>query len=280
VVQPSHPRQSRETRPRKRAGIGAATTFKVRRGKGGQHPSDSFVGMDLNPRVRNVLGPKVDPLLSKRIGKQTKPVACFLLPSLAKKSVQERLDYRIESDLKVRKEPAKRSDPPWRSFITTPNARRLSNLRNEDAPLVDFRKESHARAWLSGIIAFKMNAELWYPELQRYVGRMSNSSYTFVRDPPKVILRRFIGSCLKGRTEYVNVFGSIRSKFLRFDPLFNITLNEWETRYAVPKRSRNVIEHIQHICAGRRLTVTVNLHPNMPQGAWAEYPVGNSDGLL
>jgi hypothetical protein len=225
-----------------------------------------LLGRDLNRRVRNVFGKSVDSLLARRLAKQDLSLVQFLVPSVVKDRVPALERYR--SRMKVRNDPPSNTDPPWRKFATTANIRRMKDLpkRNAEENPVDLRTEEDARAWLSGIVGFKMTSEICMPTIQRYVGRMSNSSFCFVRRPPKVILRAFLSACIQGRVEYFNIFGSVRSN-LSTDPLFQVARKEQQVLLQ-NKRRASVLEQIQHVNAGRRLNVTLRLPTSASLRTW------------
>jgi hypothetical protein len=170
---------------------------------------------------------------------------------------------------KVKYDPPDPHDPPWKKFALFANIRRMEDVPQhiaEENP-VNLRNEGDARAWLSGIVGFKLHPLICMPEIQRYVGRMSNSSFCFVRRPPKFILRAFVSACMQGRVEYFNIFGSVRLNFSS-DPLFQVARKEQQALLQ-GKRRVNVLEQIQHVIAGRRLNVTINLSTPASLRTWA-----------
>jgi len=178
--------------------------------------ASDFVDVQLRPRVRNVLGEYADPLLAKRLAKQSIEIVSMVLErgNIPKPVVNRYLSPG--SLYAFRKEGASNRSALWEHSAMLCESRRL---KREQFPFEPgfFRREDAARAWVSGIIAFKTKGSV-YP-YQDYLGRMSNSSWTFTRTLPRELVRLFVGQCVKGLIEYVNIFGSIRERKTQSDPL-------------------------------------------------------------
>jgi hypothetical protein len=213
--------------------------------------------MALNPKVQSVLGARVDGLLSKRIGKQTYTVASYLIPNIEEKDPHfkgRRADLRIPTETKSSTRPA------WRQMAIWPNLRKLAP-KHICAEGVDLRTEETARAWISGIIAFKVaDPGKEIHNYRPYIGRMSNSSFTICKRLPINLVRDFVSSCINGCFKYINIYGKPESWRLRQDPLFQIASIEARAIIAY-KRKSNVSEQVQLVLAGLLSHINVKVSP-------------------
>jgi len=134
----------------------------------------------------------------------------FLAPIEGK----EVLGERVPSYLARKIETASRTKSLWRKMLLPPSLRRLPEESSGKFSLRDIRT---ARIWLTGLIAFRIE-DFWLPILQYYVGKMSETSITFVRTPPRWVVQRFISAVLRGSVRYINIYGPARRGNLT-DPL-------------------------------------------------------------
>lgn len=184
-------------------------------------PTGILLGAPILATARNVLGNSVDRILAKRLPKQPDSVVGLVLDK-----VRRTRFLRCNSGkFSVRKEPIDRA-VPWTRTLLPVQIRRLEWPRNagtQRSPCVEttLRDINVARAWLSGVVAFHAD-DFWAPDLRKYVGRLSNSAFCFVRTPTRDIVRRFISLAIQNKIRYINYLGSIHRKELLMDPLLAI----------------------------------------------------------
>jgi hypothetical protein len=222
-------RRGRNGKVRNRIPLGSASA-----GQRNACASD-FIGVQLRPRVRNVLGKTADPLLAKRLARQSIEIVSMIVEKeCIPRPVVNR--FLVPGSLYTfRKEKVPNRSAPWEHSAMLACLRRL---KREQFPFVPgfFRDERNARAWVSGIVAFKLKGAL-YP-FQEYLGRMSNSSWTFTRTLPRNLIRQFVGLCVKGLVEYVNIFGSINDRVTQSDPLLRMAATACGGEINPPNRNQ------------------------------------------
>lgn len=156
-----------------------------------------------------MLGDVVDPVLAKRLPRQD-----LILRDLLLAPGERDVGERVPNYLARKRETANRTKRPWRKALLPPSLRRLPEEISGKYSLRDIRT---ARVWLTGLIAFRIE-DFWLPTLQYYVGKMSLTSATFVRTPPRWVVQRFISAVLRGQVRYLNWFGPASGGNLQ-DPL-------------------------------------------------------------
>lgn len=205
--------------PSRKAGTGGPSAATVARKKrrsaakqratvSSSHPE--YFGLKVNPTVRNVLGDTVDAVLAKRLITQGEPLRDLILA----KGERDTGNRIPEKCLARKKETVKRTNVLWRKMLLPPSLRRLPE---ETSGTFDLRVIRDARIWLKGLVAFRIE-DFWLPTLQFYVGKMTESSLTFVRTPPRWVVQRFISAVLRGQVRYISIYGPARRGNLS-DPL-------------------------------------------------------------
>jgi len=263
----SHRRVGRRFRKRSKRPINKRTFSQPSVGKVREHPK--VLGLPLRPSVHFVLGESVDWLLAKRLGMQHDSIACFLVPSLGTSRGRARNQPGFWSSryLDFRRERPNRSDPPWVSMRLPISLRKLKPIPivRERHVRLPIHYERIARAWLTGIIAFSDSFTM--PDLQKYVGRMSNSSLTFVRTPSRAVVHGFVKACINGAVKYINIFGSAVNRNLSEDPLLKTVLRT------------GMFQHTRAKAKFKRTPGNINLGPdgNMSYEEFSRHVQGHLD---
>lgn len=250
--------RSRNPQPRPRKGPGNAPPVGHHNTRDNRvrKQAKRFVGLSLRTTARNVLGKVTDTILAKRLGSQGFPLASYLVPELAKRRNLVRDIWGGIPDLCRLRNEGVDSSKPWTSMEIPPCLRRLEERRGKiltksqvsRLPALSWpgalKNETFARAWLSGVIAFNAD-DLPNAETLRYVGKMSNSSFCFVKRPTRQVVRSFISKALRNEVRYIHLCGPIRGSDLSLDPLFELLTFrelEWQKlpRKKRPKRNKSV----------------------------------------
>lgn len=192
---------------------GATRARRERRKKRRRTCKHKFFGCATNPKVRNVLGPVVDDVLAKRLKTQNIILRDLLLDRTINPG-RNASDKGLSRCVERKRENPLPTHGLWGSMLLPAPFRRLPEVSSGK---LDLRAIRNGRVWLAGLIAFR-EEDFDQPTLQKYVGRMSRTSLTFVRTPPRWMVQRFISGALSGKIRYVSVFGRIGR--VSTDPLF------------------------------------------------------------